>query len=220
MAKKPKPKSASKTKKSQSAQAEEIKAKALAEPGPGHNSGEKQDGLTDEQKQVLWFQRKGKILSLRDSLASFTADIRNEFKGLKADLGIKKADFDFIVAAINEKDGEVTDSHRRRIAALKWEGHALGTQPDLFDGVDRTPLVDRAFSEGRVGGMEGVVCKPPYEGAGEQEWIAGWHEGQAAIARSGIKAPLTPLEEAAAGDDFDALVDAEAEREEETVGLQ
>jgi ribosome modulation factor len=64
----------------------------------------------------------------------------------------------------------------------------------MFDEVDRTPAVDKAFADGPVAGAGGKSAQPPYATGTEQEqaWLKGWHTGQADLA-SGFK-KLEPAE--------------------------
>jgi hypothetical protein len=190
-------------------------------PATGHNSGE----LTDDQKQVLWFQRKKRIASLKTKIASLTGELRAEYKGLKAELGITRADADFALALGKDDDDKMLEQERRRRMLARWEGHAIGTQSDLFDD-DRTPAVDAAFADGKRAGLAGERCENPFDPSTEQyrEFQGGYHEGQAALAANGIK--KTPLESfaheaAAEGGAADLrpgfLQRAEAERASEAV---
>jgi hypothetical protein len=172
--------------------------------GPGHNSGDEgkteqpkpaeKTGLTDEQKQVLWFQAKKQILALKATIASETGKLRNVFKTLKADLGLTRADVDFAISLDNDEDDKALTTHRRRMELARWEGHPIGTQPDLFDGVDRTPAVDKAKARGKKDGLAGNPCDPQADPSTPQygAYMEAFHEGNAELARSGIKPPPAP----------------------------
>lgn len=164
----------------------------------GHND------LTDEQKTALLLQHIGQIEREQKEQARITANIRNIRKKAKADgfspeevnyaLFLRKTDPDTAVAAFGMQ---------ARIA--KWLAHPVGFQADLLgDGIDRTPSVEKAFSEGRVAGMAGDTCTVPEKyGPGSeqgQRWMAGWHEGQAVLSKG-----FQPLgEPKGIGDDADA----------------
>lgn len=157
------------------------------QPGAGHNSE-----LTDDQKQALWFQdHKPKLVSLKEQIASLTGDLRNQYKKVKADLGLKKADVDFALKLADD-DGELVEQQRRQMMLARWEGHALGTQPDLFgDGVDRTPAIDKAFADGKRACMENQSRKPPHDPSVPQyqSWMDGYDAGQTILASAFKKLP-------------------------------
>lgn len=167
-----------------------------ADAKPGHNTETGQPsvpttaGLTDDQRAKLYFAHKATILGLRSQLQSTNSDLQNAFKALKADTGITRAEFDRIQQAAKD-DVKAKDAHRRFMDMARWELLPIGTQPDMLDEVDRTPLVDRAGAEGKKAGLAGDPCKPPYDGEAGQKWIAGWHDGQAVKVMEGIK-PLDP----------------------------
>jgi hypothetical protein len=160
-------------------------------PGPGHNSNAPKTELNDEQKQVLWFQHKKDIKGLRDLIASKSADLRNVYKKLKADLGITKAEADFAIALDNDEDNKMLESHRRMMELARWEQHPIGTQPDMFDGVDRTPAVDKAAARGKKDGLAGNPMDPQADPSTPQygAYMTAFHEGNAELARATIKAP-------------------------------
>jgi hypothetical protein len=167
-------------------------------PGPGHNSGAdsapERTELTDDQKQVLYFQWKKKIVAAREQMASLTGELRNAYKGLKADLGITKKEADFALALDNDEKGEMIESHRRMMELARWEQHPIGLQADLFDGIDRTPAVDKAAARGKKDGLAGDPCAPQADPSTPQydAYMTAFHEGNAELARSGIKAPTAP----------------------------
>jgi ribosome modulation factor len=165
------------------------------EPAPpiGHNGTA---DVTDDQQQALWFNdHKPKLVALRAKLATATADLRNQYKRLKADLGITRKEAEFALALEKDEKGEELESHRRRMMLARWEGHPIGTQADMFDNVDRTPSVEKAYAAGKRAGLSGARCEPPHDPATEQaqNWIAGWHDGQAVLAK-GIQATEPPGE--------------------------
>lgn len=171
------------------------KPKSADSNGVGHNSGDdaplSTGELTDEQRQVLWFGAKRRIVSFKESIASITGELRNEYKKLKAELGLLKSDVDF---ALTLEDEDAEETHRRRMMIARWEQHPIGLQADMFgDGVDRTPSADKAFANGKRAGLAGDRCNPPHDPSSEQyqRFVAGFHEGNAVLAQ-GIKRPDPP----------------------------
>ena len=119
-----------------------------------------------------------------------TADLRNTYKLLRAELGITKKDADFAIALADDEDDEMMAEHRRRMQLARWEGHAIGTQSDLFDDVDRTPAADRAFAEGKKAGLSGETKRCDYAPETEQyrQFMSGWDAGQTVLTK-GFKKP-------------------------------
>ncbi len=151
---------------------------ATKEVGIGHNSQE----LTDEQQQVLFFQHKAKIISLKEKIASETALLRNAYKLAKSE-GFTKKDIDFAISLENDNDNEALERRRREAMIARWMGHPIGTQPDMFDDAKSSHGADRNFEEGKRAGMAGEDNASPHNLSTEagQAWTKGWHEGQKAL---------------------------------------
>lgn len=166
--------------------------------GPGHNSGETPVVLTEDQRCALLVQGVKKIETYQEQLESIKANIRNVRRALKSD-GFDRFEVDYALRLRRVDDTEELDRRRREARIARWLNHAIGTQADLFadeEIVDRTPSVDKAFSEGKLAGMEGESCNPPSHMGQEQrqEWIKGWGQGQSLIAVEGF-APLSDAAE-------------------------
>jgi hypothetical protein len=166
-----------------------------AQAEAGHNSG----GITDQQQEALWFQHRGQLVNLQGQIDALVAKKRNVYKSLKADLGITKTEADYAIGLADDADNKALHSHRRRMMLARWENHPIGTQADMFDDVDRTPGVQKAYNAGKKVGFLGEPCSPPHDPATEQaqRWIAGWQDGQAAKLGKGI----TPLANGTDGQD-------------------
>lgn len=136
--------------------------------------------LTDDQRQVLFFNHLRKIETLKDKLATVNSDLRNAYKVAKAEGFIKK-EFDF--AFWLEKDeGEAAVAERKRQAEIAaWMGVPLGTQADLFSGEAAPSIAEKAYEDGKRSGIKNEVLKPPH-GSGTEaynEYVRGWHDGAA-----------------------------------------
>lgn len=183
----------------------ENKAVKAGAAGIGHNSG-----LTDDQQRALFVQNLTKIERLKEAMASASGELRAAYKTAKAD-GFAKKDIDYAIALRKDEDDKLIDSRRRETMIARWMNHPIGTQPDLFDGVDRTPSEDRAFEDGKLAGMEGKICQPPHDPSVPQHgrWLEGWHAGQAALIRDTIKrGPDSASDDAQASFD-DAMPDGD-----------
>lgn len=156
--------------------------------GPGHNSAGAVE-LTDAQEEALFRNHLGKVRALKAKQASVTADLRNAYKGAKAD-GWAKKRIDFALALENDEGNELLEERRVEAKIARWLQHPIGTQTDLFADPepDRAPLAERSFNDGRRVGMEGGNPKPPDGTADPAEWQRGWHAGQDALKSS---LPLT-----------------------------
>lgn len=158
--------------------------------GIGHNGGPSE--LTDEQKQVLWFEHQKKVVALRKRMENVKADLRNTYKVIRSELGFTKADIDFALRLLDDEDDELLEQEKRRRTLARWLGHAIGFQEDLFEP-DRTPLADRAFADGRRAGLAGDPCTPAHapETEAYRSYMQGFNEGQSALLTKGIK-PTAP----------------------------
>jgi uncharacterized protein (UPF0335 family) len=166
------------------------------DPGPGHNSqSEPETSLTEDQRRALLLQGVAKIERLQESLESIKGDIRNVRKALKSD-GFDRFEVDYALRLRKADETEELDKRRREARIAKWLNHPVGTQPDLFGEVDRTPSVDKAYEAGKIVGLEGGKCEVPHHYGQEQQskWIEGWHDGQSALATKGF-GPLSDASE-------------------------
>lgn len=154
--------------------------------GPGHNSGD----LDDEHLQALHLNShvpdyEKALKEKKDA----DANLRNVCKRIKSEGG--SVDEIKLTIALRSPAGEAalkaTIEQQMRVA--RWSGLPVGTQGDMF-APDVRPLSERAKQEGKIAGMRGDECRPPYDGGsdGYQPWVEGWHEGQAVLA-SKIKKP-------------------------------
>lgn len=145
--------------------------------GIGHNSGE----LTDEQRQKLHLQHKGKYEKTLKAKKAADTDFRNACKLAKSELGDHAVLQIKLAIAMDSPEGEskIKERLEAEVQVLRWNGLPIGHQDELF-GEDRTPSVEKAFNAGKAAGMAGEHCKPPYDASTPQgqEWIKGHHAGQ------------------------------------------
>ena len=116
--------------------------------------GEKNNELTDEQKQALFLSGLGKIERLKAEAASITAQIRNERSVLKAE-GFDKARVDKALKLRSQSAEEIAADIQAEKDVFKWLGH--GEQLALFgDGqpVQLSPIA-RAKEQGLTAGKSG-----------------------------------------------------------------
>ena len=161
-----------------------------ADAGVGHNSGESEfEELTDDEVRALFLRDKDAFKVAQGKLDAATAEVRNVRKRIKADgftvVQIKAA----IAMETPEGEALIRDEIHERLQAAMWVGVPWGAQLDLFDQPDRTPLVDRAYDEGKQASMENRPAKPRYEPDTEayRSYMAGYHEHQRELV-GGLKA--------------------------------
>lgn len=143
-----------------------------AEPGPGHNST-----LTDDEKRALTLHHKRNYEAADAMVEKARADRTAIADLAKSDLGKGAlADIKDLILASTDKKMKALVERTLRLARLA--GMKVGTQTNLFE-----PVVDY-IDQGRVAGMEGQECRAPSTLSVEanQQWIAGWHEGQSVLA--------------------------------------
>lgn len=160
--------------------------------GPGHNSGEPQIELTEEERRARLIRGVKEIEDLTDQLKPIQDKIKDVKKFLKG-IGFDKFEVDYAMRLKRVDETEELDRRRREARVAQWFNHPIGMQPDLFsDEPDRTPSVDKAYEDGKIAGMEGLTCAPPTHLGQEQNqrWIEGWGDGQELIAVKGFK-PLS-----------------------------
>lgn len=148
----------------------------------GHNAN---GGLTDEQRQALFFQHKksyqAKLAAKKETDAAF----KNACELARAELGKDAVDEikDAILLEADEGDAILQARIERQLRIARYMGAIAGTQFEMFAGPDRTPAVDRAREEGRRSGMQGETLRSPYDPGLPQNdaFIEGWHLGQKAL---------------------------------------
>lgn len=111
-------------------------------------------------------------------------------KIIKADLGAKGLQDIKDLIALDTPEGEAAMKAEveRRVRLLRWMQVPIGSMGDMFAETDRTPIKDRAFSEGKRQGLAGESINNPHHAATEaaRAHQAGYDAGQA-INAGGIK---------------------------------
>lgn len=147
-------------------------------PDIGDNS------MTSEHRRALAYHWKGKYQDDLKSLSSAQSRVRNTVKKAKAEGVPLDTIKDLIRLATPEGEAELKSELQRKIEAAGWANSEIGTQFSFADIPDRSPLVERAYAEGRVAGYEAAARKSPYEGDAEQEWLRGYADGQKTLMES------------------------------------
>lgn len=162
--------------------------------GIGDNSGE----MSEADREVLFHIGRRNYLAALEAKKTADAKLKLVAKGIKADLGPFGLDQikAYEQARTAEGQQEIKDRRAAMDQALRFAGIPVGTQLDIFE--DRTPLVERAYRDGREAGLRGDTLRNPYNEASEegQSYAKGWHDGQGALF-----AGIRKKEEAAATDE-------------------
>jgi ribosome modulation factor len=140
--------------------------------------------MSDDQLRALAYHHTGIYKRELAKKKAQDAKFKVACKTAKAD-GVS-VDRIKLLIQLDEEGGEekLRTELQEKIETARWAGAEVGTQFDFLDEPDRTPLIERAREEGKIAGMKGDTCKAPYEGDAEQEWIAGWQQGQELLASS------------------------------------
>ena len=189
-------------------------AKAVKPAEAGHNSG-----IDDSDKNRALFLHHFAILKrCQEYEAEAKHETKEALKTAEAD-GIAPSDLRSALKMAKQDQGRALAKMRRDMQMARWLMLPIGSQMDLLDQIDRTPLADRAFEEGKFAGLQAKTCISPYPADQEttKRWIEGWHVGQQVHKDTFLKkndAPLLRPEDDPVDDPFDATldpVDGEAE---------
>ncbi len=148
------------------------------------------------QHRNLWISAQAKLKVAEKALKEVVADAKSE--------GFLKLHFQIADAltAGPKKEAKVVGEVKNRIQVAKWIGHAMGkrvdiNQLDLFGDAPDKPAGDpllAAYEDGEQAGLGGNKMEVPGQYSANdlsQAWMSGWHKGQDAMTKKGIK----PLEE-------------------------
>lgn len=161
--------------------------------------------LSDDQLRALFFNHKSQYEKALEAKKKADATLKVVCKQIKAE-GTK---LDDIKTAIRleepEGEAELRAQIEREIRVARWVGLPLGTQLSLLDEIDRTPIDERAFEEGKRAGLKGQVASPPSSYAGDtmQKWMDGWSAGQAVLFEKGPTKAANQVQRDDDAKDFD-----------------
>jgi hypothetical protein len=147
-----------------------------------HPPGDNARTLTDDQARALHFlhvrEYEGVVAALKAAAAA-----------KKSRIGIIRAEggsIDQIKATLElqtpEGEKRIQADIERKVTAGRWQGSRIGNlQLDMFAAEDRSPILEKAYEEGKLRGLRGDSMQTEYAGEAEQEWLRGWHAGQDAL---------------------------------------
>lgn len=158
------------------------------------------ESLSDDQLYSLTEDHKNRYLTLYAAKTAADTALKNFGRVVKADLGAQGlADIKGLIElATPEGEARMKADVERQVRLLRWMQVPIGTMGDMFADTDRTPLVERAFNEGKRQGLAGESCVNPHHHtvAAHKSHNDGWAEGQKTKATKGF----SKLEPEVAGD--------------------
>jgi hypothetical protein len=158
----------------------------------GATSASKQtiEGISDDQRYSLVEQHRQTFERLLATKKAADAALRNHGKIIRADLGKYGMDEIKGVMEGSTPEGEISIKARieRDVRILRWMQVPIGSMEDLFPANDRTPLVERAYADGKRQGLAGGSQNNPHHhttaAAGEHD--RGYADGQQTLATKGF----------------------------------
>lgn len=170
-------------------QVETDKSGETTKNGKGHNSA-----LTPDQEHALHIAHTKEYLVAKAALDKAQADIKNLGKRIKSEGGsvaqVKKS----IQAQTPEGEKALKAEMEATAQVLRWAGVEVGETGQLFP--TGAPAEEKAFNYGKIAGMKGDDCRPPYDPSVPQyqRWMDGWAAAQE-ILLSGFREKVTPKED-------------------------
>lgn len=153
------------------------------------------EDLNDDQLAMLAWDHKKKIDAIQTKIKTLQADMGQAKKLAKKEMGVDALEIlkDLKDLETGDGDKKLTNAVRRILRSARWAGSKLGTQFELLEQVDRTPLVDKAYEDGKRAAMKGERADCPHDTgtAARERWLEGYGDGNAEKIRATIK-PMTP----------------------------
>lgn len=148
---------------------------------PGHNQPKvAKDVLTDEQEMALTVHHAKNYEKLLAAKKKSDAAFRNGCKLAKAEGVPLKQIKEYISFQTEEGQQQLREDLARKQKVALWAGMPIGTQINFLEEIDRTPIDDRTFHDGKTAGLKGEKAEVPRHVPASltSKWIEGWHEGQ------------------------------------------
>jgi hypothetical protein len=158
----------------------ETKAKASTKAG---------SNTMDPELRALFLKDKEDYAKAMEKLSKAQSAVRLIGKTIKAD-GFSMRQIKLAIQLDTpEGEAEFKSLIANDLLAAQYAGASIGSQLQLFLEPDRTPAVDRAYSEGQKASMENRAAIPPYDPSTPQaaRYLEGFHDHQASLLANGIK---------------------------------
>lgn len=153
---------------------------------PGDNSAD----MTENEEMALFFKHARKRMAI-DAKIKILKDERKDAGKVAQIDGIKLKSLDYAIEALTADDKrKVSDRFHEHGKILGWLGYLPeGTQLDLLK--DRLPAMEKIKMAGRSAGLLGTDRVSGFQPASNEdnEWLAGYDEGQA-IVRDNLKSAM------------------------------
>src|SRR5882672_10597451 len=107
----------------------------------------------DPEMRALFLQNKDRYAKASERQKKATADVRNIAKQIKADGFTLRQIKLSIQLDTPEGEADFKSLIANDLLAAQYVGAAIGSQLQLFLEPDRTPAIDRAYSEGEAASM-------------------------------------------------------------------
>jgi ribosome modulation factor len=155
--------------------------------------------MNDDQRHKLTTDYRKRYEHALDAKKAADKTLKDVGKLIKADLGnsgmrdIK----DMIELGTPEGEGRIKEEMEARARVMRWMNVPLNTQTSLFPDVDRRPITEKAFGDGKKAGIAGAAHVNPYHQTndGHKAWNDGYIAGQDVIL-----AKIKPLDTEGAAD--------------------
>ena len=179
--------------------------------------------LTDEQEHKLTAHHatvyENKLKAKKEADAAF----KNACKIAKSEGVSLKQIKEYLLYQTEEGVEKLREDLARRQKVARWAGIPVGATINFLEEIDRTPIDERTFDDGKRAGMRGDKCEVPRHIPGNliSKWTEGWQAGQAVLASKFQPTEDEPAatSERAFNDDLDGNTqgeDAEGDENDET----
>lgn len=146
--------------------------------------------ISDDQLYSLTEMHRQKVEKALATKKAAAAAFLNACKIAKAELGADGMDKinDMIALSTPEGEARMKAQIERQLHVMRWLNVPIGSQGALFGDPDRTPIVERAFADGKRQGLAGEKQNNPHHHTTEaaRQHDAGFAEGQTSLAQKGF----------------------------------
>ena len=148
---------------------------------PGHNQPKvaKEPLSDDQQHKLTALHAKAYEKALAKKKES-DALFKNAVKLAKAEGIPLKQIKEYISYQTEDGKAQLREDLARKQKVAIWAGMPIGTQINFLDDIDRTPIDERMFDDGKRAGIKGEKCEVPRHVPGNlvSKWTEGWSAGQ------------------------------------------
>src|ERR1019366_1204385 len=145
--------------------------------------------LTEDERRALHFRHCSEYERALDIKKKADAGIKNVGKRIKAESDSVAKCKQTIQARSPQGEAELRAEIEQTAEVLRWSGVQVGETAEMF--ADRRPGEEAALEHGKIAGLRGERASPPHDPGtpAHDQWMAGWHVGQAGLMTSFEKIP-------------------------------